>query len=51
MADLDDFRVRVRRQKMNIIKWFREFRKCTAVFYYNSKDKMPLISFLFHRIF
>ena len=51
MADLDDFRVRVRRQKMNIIKWFREFRKCTVVFYYNSKDKMPLISFLFHRIF
>lgn len=51
MADLDDFRIRVRRMKKNPIKWFREFRNCTAVFYYNEFDKKPLMVLLLSRVF
>lgn len=50
MADLDDFRVRVRRKKMNIFKWYHDFKKCTSVFYYNKMDKKPLFLLLLSRV-
>lgn len=46
MADLDDFRARVRRGNTSIFTWLKDFKNCTAVFYYNKNDKRPLWSFL-----
>lgn len=50
MADLDDFRVRVRGKKINILQWIKEFKQCTAVFYYNKYDRRPLMYLLLSRI-
>lgn len=44
MVELPDFKNRVIKNHMSPIKWFKEMRKCSCLYYYNKQDPKPFWS-------
>ena len=46
MLEFNDYKTRVKKQKMSFFKWFKEFCKSKCKYNYNRKDMKPFFSIL-----